>query len=367
LTCSELFTLLSFLLIFLLWQILDYNAPVNALVLSDDADLWTGMEHYTNHQYTDISSAIGVKHGRLQFVQYYSPSQMQQPPYNPYPPSGSYQPPTVSTPTPSPPISPPITSNNPTISNQPSLNGPSGATTTPQSQLQQQVQQTPSLITPPIGSPLGAAPSTSNTTTMPSTASTFPETTITSVLDGNNSSLSPSPQNQDNKNSTTSSDKIAFTFAGTDSLGIAGFECSLDTPLPSSTSSPSVLASVFSTNNVFSCSNRVLINNLTHGSSHRFEVRAVDPSGNRDPTPATFSWTITNVNSGTTNKTNTTGNASVHGQQIFNNTAATGKGNLTTRKTLSPPSSQQLVSAPVNTSINNQKQMSVNDTQNTLG
>ena len=33
-------------------------------------------------------------------------------------------------------------------------------------------------------------------------------------------------------------------------------------------------------------------NNLAAGQQHTFEVRAVDTLGNKDPTPATFTWTI---------------------------------------------------------------------------
>jgi hypothetical protein len=44
--------------------------------------------------------------------------------------------------------------------------------------------------------------------------------------------------------------------------------------------------------NVASCSSPTTLNNLGAGKQHDFQVRAVDTSGNRDPTPASFSWTI---------------------------------------------------------------------------
>lgn len=93
-----------------------------------------------------------------------------------------------------------------------------------------------------------------------------PDTTITSAVDGNGAPVQNS--------GTTLSTSIQFTFTGTSSVGVAGFECSLD-------------GGIFS-----HCTSPTGFNNLAAGVQHNFQVRAVDISGNRDPTPATFVWDI---------------------------------------------------------------------------
>jgi len=95
------------------------------------------------------------------------------------------------------------------------------------------------------------------------------KTTITSAVDGNNAPV------QNGGTTTSSSIKIAFT-ATQGSNPIAGFQCSLDNSPFSSCTSPAVF------------------NNLATG-SHKFVVVAVDTAGNKDPTPATFSWTVGTV------------------------------------------------------------------------
>ena len=35
-----------------------------------------------------------------------------------------------------------------------------------------------------------------------------------------------------------------------------------------------------------------ILNNLASGVQHNFQVRAIDTSGNEDPTPASFTWII---------------------------------------------------------------------------
>ena len=105
-----------------------------------------------------------------------------------------------------------------------------------------------------------------STTASPQT----PDTKITSAVDGNGAAVQNS--------GTTLSTSIQFTFIGTSSVGVVGFECRFD----GSTFSP--------------CTSPASFNNLAAGVQHNFQVRAVDISGNRDPTPATFTWdTITPI------------------------------------------------------------------------
>lgn len=46
------------------------------------------------------------------------------------------------------------------------------------------------------------------------------------------------------------------------------------------------------------CTSGQNYSNLTNG-SHTFQVRATDPAGNTDPTPASYTWTVNTVPSGT--------------------------------------------------------------------
>lgn len=114
-----------------------------------------------------------------------------------------------------------------------------------------------------------------------------PETFITSsstVLRDNTTNSTPTLTN----NATTLTDHISFTFAGKDNAAISGFECSLDANS----------ANQSQTIGAFSCANRVMIGNLSQG-NHTFQVVAIDSSGNRDPTPAGFSWHIVSANNAT--------------------------------------------------------------------
>lgn len=93
-----------------------------------------------------------------------------------------------------------------------------------------------------------------------------PDTTITSAVEGNGAMI----QN----GGTTLSTSIQFIFTATQgSNPIASFQCSLD-------NSP-----------FYSCTSPAVLNNLAAG-PHKFAVVAVDTLGNRDPTPASFGWTI---------------------------------------------------------------------------
>lgn len=94
-----------------------------------------------------------------------------------------------------------------------------------------------------------------------------PHTNISSVIDDNNIPV--------RNGSTTVSTSIHITFTGQAGTNpIAGFLCSLD-------------GSKFS-----SCTSPFVASNLAAGKQHTFQVIAVDTLGNKDPTPAHFSWTV---------------------------------------------------------------------------
>jgi YVTN family beta-propeller protein len=100
--------------------------------------------------------------------------------------------------------------------------------------------------------------------TIPDT--TPPDTVITSDIDGNGASIPPG--------GTTLSTSMRISFTGTDNVAVDGFQCSLD-------------GQAFS-----NCISPVTLNNLAAGTTHTFQVRAVDTANNVDPTPGTLSWTI---------------------------------------------------------------------------
>jgi YVTN family beta-propeller protein len=111
-----------------------------------------------------------------------------------------------------------------------------------------------------------------NTVSVISTTPPTPSNTlITSAIDGNNNPV----QNSGSTVSTSITFQISAT-PGTNPM--ASFECRLD-------------GSAFST-----CATTnpgtVSYDNLVAGQQHTFEVTAVDTLGNKDPTPATFTWTI---------------------------------------------------------------------------
>ena len=94
---------------------------------------------------------------------------------------------------------------------------------------------------------------------------TPPATVITGSVDGDIMSLG--------NGGWTLSQAISFTFMGTDSVGVAGFECSLD-------SAPRT-----------SCAGSESFRRLSYG-DHTFQVWATDTSGNADPLGASFAWTV---------------------------------------------------------------------------
>ena len=96
---------------------------------------------------------------------------------------------------------------------------------------------------------------------------TPPTTTIGSAVDGNKTAISNS--------SSTGSNTITFSFSGQDTgkVEVKRFECSPD-------------------NSAFAaCSSPYSIKKLTDG-THKFNVRAVDNSGNRDNSPDLFTWIV---------------------------------------------------------------------------
>jgi len=95
--------------------------------------------------------------------------------------------------------------------------------------------------------------------------STLPETTISSAVDGSGMSLT--------NRGSTGSKSITFTFAGTDKVGVTGFECRLDVLAFSSCTSPKKFT-------------KLALGNRT------FQVRAINKIGNRDPNPARWTWNI---------------------------------------------------------------------------
>ena len=104
---------------------------------------------------------------------------------------------------------------------------------------------------------------------VPTSDNTLPDTTITSVVDGDNNAIS-------NGDSTVSTG-ITFTFEGTDSIATGeelAFECSLDG------------------GSFESCTSPKSYTNLDDGEEHNFQVRAIDMLGNVDPIPDSFTWVI---------------------------------------------------------------------------
>jgi hypothetical protein len=98
----------------------------------------------------------------------------------------------------------------------------------------------------------------------PPTADTSaPDTVISSSFDGNGAALP--------NGGKTLAIAVNFVFFGTDNVGIVGFECRLD-------------AAAFT-----ACSSPASYSSLAVG-GHSFEVRALDAAGNRDSTPARWSF-----------------------------------------------------------------------------
>ncbi len=97
-----------------------------------------------------------------------------------------------------------------------------------------------------------------------------PDTTITNAFNGKGVKVSDGGK--------TSDTTIKIYFIGTDDVSVASFECRLDGGAWNSCTSP------------------VTYTGLARSLTHEVDVRAIDGTGNKDPTPATFTWTIQPAN-----------------------------------------------------------------------
>src|SRR5206468_8631859 len=125
-----------------------------------------------------------------------------------------------------------------------------------------------------------------------------PLTSINSAFDGNKSAISTG--------GNTSSNNVIFSFSGTDSgVGLDHFECSVDNL------------------KFVTCTSPLQIDSLRDG-VHTLVARAHDGVGNKDPSPASFNWTVDSIaptatintvidsnNSAITNGSNTKSNSVV--------------------------------------------------------
>jgi hypothetical protein len=94
---------------------------------------------------------------------------------------------------------------------------------------------------------------------------TPPDTSINSAVDGHGVAVA--------SGGSTLSTSITFTFGGSDTVGVAGFQCKLDGAAYASCTSP------------------VAYSALAIG-SHTIQARALDTAGNIDATPASFTWVV---------------------------------------------------------------------------
>src|SRR5206468_4877018 len=114
-----------------------------------------------------------------------------------------------------------------------------------------------------------------------------PDTSIASATDGHNSVITTG--------SNTSSNSVKFTFSANDTggVGVDHIECSLDNTSYTTCTSPVQFTSA----------------NISDG-THTFKALAEDNSTNKDPSPASFNWTVDTVPPTTTINTATDGNKS---------------------------------------------------------
>src|SRR6266487_839472 len=113
-----------------------------------------------------------------------------------------------------------------------------------------------------------------------------PVTSINTALDGNKSAIT--------NGSNTRSTSVIFSFSANDTGGIDHFECSIDSSNFTTCTSPVLFTSA----------------NISDG-THTFKVLAEDNSTNRDPSPASFNWTVDTVPPDTSIASATDGHKSV--------------------------------------------------------
>jgi len=99
-----------------------------------------------------------------------------------------------------------------------------------------------------------------------------PTTSIKSAIDGNKSTIT--------NGTSTNSKSVTFRFSGNDTkgVGINHFECSMDN------------------SNFTICTSPIEFNSVTLADgNHTFRVLSVDNSTNKDPSPASLTWTVDSV------------------------------------------------------------------------
>src|SRR6476646_3023818 len=99
-----------------------------------------------------------------------------------------------------------------------------------------------------------------------------PTTSIKSAIDGNKSTIT--------NGTSTNSKSVTFRFSGNDTkgVGINHFECSMDN------------------SNFTICTSPIEFNSITLADgNHTFRVLSVDNSTNKDPSPASLTWTVDSV------------------------------------------------------------------------
>ena len=114
-----------------------------------------------------------------------------------------------------------------------------------------------------------------------------PLTSIISVIDGNNHTVSD--------NGKSESTSIRFTFSGTDTggVGVDHLQCKLDN------------------SKYVACTSPFVFPNILKDGTHTFNVRSIDRVGNINLLPASFTWTIDTISPSTTLESATDGNKNV--------------------------------------------------------
>lgn len=130
-------------------------------------------------------------------------------------------------------------------------------------------------VSPTVAFPLGAhtttltvsdgQATTADSVTIVVRDTTPPETLIASAIDGNGTAVA--------SGGSTLSRSMTFAFAGTDAVGVVGFQCSLG-------------AAGFAP-----CSSPIGYSALAAG-GQVFRVRTLDAAGHVDPSPASVTWTV---------------------------------------------------------------------------